>query len=546
MEKRIGTIAGWVGGIAFLVAVSYFFKLAIDNEWIGHTGQIAIGLLVGIGIVVGSEYLRGRGNKVFSYLLKGVGIGTLYFSFWAAFQIYHLIDVKVAFVAMVVVTGATIAMALAQDAVILAFFALVGGFFTPIMLSTGSNAEAVLFTYVAVLDIATLVIAMMRPWRGLLWVNFIATEIFYFGWADSYVKSSSSPRSLTLFFIVLFGAIFAAIPIATPFKKSKKLPGPAITILLLPLLNAIAVFLAFVTVYHSDMAKLTWFALGLAVVYLCMSAVFRQRFPQEDTKIIDLMHVAIAIAFITIAIPLKLDGHWITMGWLIESAVLLWIGVQMKNAFLRYLATSALVLGLVRLLFLDEYTIFTPVFNPRFATYLVAIAILGGIIYFGSRPGPEIGQGKRVFVYFAVIALNILALIATTREAYDYYHRQSQQLVEEYSAEHTSVEKYESQSRTLELRENFSYSAIWLAYGALLMMIGFSKKSGFIRWQALILMGFTVCKIFLYDTKELEGPLRVLSFVALAAVLLGVSFAYLKLAARSGQDSTGEPKREET
>lgn len=44
-------------------------------------------------------------------------------------------------------------MALAQDPQILATFALIGGFSTPILLSTGQNREVALFTYVAILDI---------------------------------------------------------------------------------------------------------------------------------------------------------------------------------------------------------------------------------------------------------------------------------------------------------------------------------------------------------------------------------------------------------
>jgi uncharacterized membrane protein len=47
-----------------------------------------------------------------------------------------------------------------------------------------------------------------------------------------------------------------------------------------------------------------------------------------------------------------------------------------------------------------------------------------------------------------------------------------------------------------------------------------------VRWQSLILIAFTICKVFLYDVSQLGGSYRIVSFIALGAVLLGISFIY--------------------
>ena len=107
-----------------LIGVSYFLKFAFDNNWIGPTGRVVIGLLAGIAIVIWSERFRSRGYRVFSYSLKAVGIGILYLSLYAAFQVYSLVPSSVAFVMMLAVTAATAVMAWTQDAEILAAFAL--------------------------------------------------------------------------------------------------------------------------------------------------------------------------------------------------------------------------------------------------------------------------------------------------------------------------------------------------------------------------------------------------------------------------------------
>jgi uncharacterized membrane protein len=247
-------------------------------------------------------------------------------SLWGAFQVYHFIPAAAAFVAMVIVTASTIALAVSQDAELLASFALVGGFSTPVLLSTGQNHEVALFSYILLLDIAILAMAIFKLWRRLLWGSFAGTILLYVGWYSSYF--SEDQRALTTCFAALFAAIFAAIPLATRHERSTRFPGRSVTLTLLPLLNAAAFFTALYEMYEQETSILTWFALALAAVYLGIGGAFEERFPEEDIKFINYLHTSIAIAFITIAIPLKLGAQWIAIGWLVESAVLLWISVK--------------------------------------------------------------------------------------------------------------------------------------------------------------------------------------------------------------------------
>ena len=173
--------------------------------------------------------------------------------------------------------------------------------------------------------------------------------------------------------------------------------------------------------YEQEKTTLTWYALALAAVYLGLGSIIKNRASIEDAAFINLLHVAIAVAFITIAIPLKLDAQWITIGWLVESGVLLWLSVTARAEFLRYFATVALVLGIARLLFFDQIRAETLVFNMRFATYAVAIAVLGGIAVLGKR---HAAQAEMIFLDAAVVGMNLLALIALTLEASDYFDRQ--------------------------------------------------------------------------------------------------------------------------
>jgi uncharacterized membrane protein len=432
---------------------------------------------------------------------------------------------------MILVTASTITLALTQDAEILAVYAMIGGFSTPALVSTGENHEIILFSYVLLLDLAILAMVAFKPWRRIVWGAMLGTGVMYIGWAAQYYDSTE--RTVTVLFASAFFAVFALVPLLTPLTQSRWHRGMSITLMLLPLVNGAAYFLALYAMYDREVITLTWYALGLATVYLALSSQFKRRVESEPdvVKTVNLLHVAVAVAFITIAIPLKLDAHWITIGWLIESAVLLFVGVKSEAPFLRIFAGCTLALGVCRLLFFDNFHTETLVFNARFATFLVAIAILAGIVAAGERYGSE---REMPFVRLAGIALNLLALVALTSEANDYFNRQIAALYQ-----HRNM--YEP-ARQLEIARDFSFSAIWIVYGAALMVTGFWKRSAFIRWQAMVLLAVTIGKVFLYDSRELQQVYRILSFIALGVLLMAISYAYhrdwFKLSPRNSGDAT--------
>ena len=217
-------------------------------------------MLAGIGFVVWSERFRSKGYKAFSYSLKAVGIGALYLSLYAAFQVYNLIPSGVAFAMMLSVTAATAAMAVSQDAQILAVFALTGGFSAPLLLSTGQNREIALFSYVALLDVATLVLVIFKPWRRLLVMSYAGTLLLYVGWySEFYSRPQLAP---TLTFATLFFAVFAITPLLTVHPKGEIALLASIPAAL-AFVNAVAYFLeCYAMIEAIDKTYMAWFALA--------------------------------------------------------------------------------------------------------------------------------------------------------------------------------------------------------------------------------------------------------------------------------------------
>ena len=70
---------------------------------------------------------------------------------------------------MVAITGSAVLLAARLDARILAALAWIGGYMTPMLLSTGEDKALALFLFLAVLDTGALILDHRRPWPGPGW-----------------------------------------------------------------------------------------------------------------------------------------------------------------------------------------------------------------------------------------------------------------------------------------------------------------------------------------------------------------------------------------
>src|SRR6185312_1948052 len=131
------------------------------------------------------------------------GLAILYLAIWFASQNrYNLIPQMLAFILMAGVTATGSLLAARYDALPIAVLALIGGFLTPILLSTGVDDETGLFGYIALLDAGVLALAYSKQWRSLNYLSFIATILMFVAWMEKWY----GPEKLwtTIFFLTLF------------------------------------------------------------------------------------------------------------------------------------------------------------------------------------------------------------------------------------------------------------------------------------------------------------------------------------------------------
>ena len=521
LESRIGS--QWfnrVGILAVLIAMAWFLKLAIDNHWIGPLGRVVIGLIAGAGLTAWSERFRGRGYLAFSYSLKAVGTGVLYLSLWAAFSLFRLVSAEVAFAAMILVTAFNGFMAWVQVAELLALYGIVGGLSTPLLVSTGGNHEVTLFTYLLLLDVAVLVLVALRPWSRLLSSAFAGSVLFVAGWWFEFYSDGQLVR--TVLFLGCFFLIFAFAPrlVRLNSAEDEQFSGwDTLALALMPVANAALGFLAFygMAEAHSAAWIEPWMAVGFSAFYLLLLRLPARGSFHASPTLLSALHLTAAVVFLTIAIPLRAEGRWLTIGWLVEGAALLWAASRVRNQLLRALALLCLAIGLVALLVVNPTASTIPFFNERFGAYCVAIAVFAFVAWMAWDARAETEQESFVpwqaLAPVAALIVNGLILLAFCWEIDSYWWHLR------WRGDMSLFDSYR-------MNAQFTYSALFMVYGALLLGVGFWRRSAFLRWQALVLLAVSIAKVFLYDVSELSEGFRILSFLGLGALLLAVSFVY--------------------
>ena len=136
-ESKLGRI--WfnrIGVVAIIFGAAYFLKYAFDNNWIGETGRVILGLCAGSGMILLGEIWHKRKYEKFSEGLIAGGVSIIYLSIFAAFNFYHLIGAIPAFVFMSFVTLYTGIFSIRFNSPGVLSFGMVGGFLTPFLIGS--------------------------------------------------------------------------------------------------------------------------------------------------------------------------------------------------------------------------------------------------------------------------------------------------------------------------------------------------------------------------------------------------------------------------
>lgn len=372
LERILG--ANWlskIGIVTLVLGIAFFVKYAIDQNWINEIGRVGIGLLTG-GIIIGIAHKLKAKYHVFSSILVGGGISVFYITITLAFREYELFNQTIAFVLLIFVTIFSVLLSLLYNRKELAVFSLLGGFASPLLVSSGAGNYIILFSYILILNAGMLIVSYMKQWRIIGMISYVLTLLFFWTWTLDSFKDEFFTVAL---FISLFFVQFYLLALFDHLKTDKSI---TIYQVILILTNNLSAFLAYLFVfdkYSSDIRGLI--TISLAVVNaIVLVVLFRNS--RIDRNLVYLL-IAIVMSFVSLAIPIQLKGHVITLFWAAESVVILWLWQksQIRVFHVGFILISLLALFSYLLdinnnyVYYDSFELFV---NRLFITGIVVVA----------------------------------------------------------------------------------------------------------------------------------------------------------------------------
>jgi uncharacterized membrane protein len=409
----------WVGAVVLFLAAGFFVKYAFDQGWLTEKARVIFGVVAGIAVTAAGERFVRRWMRPLGQGLIGAGLAILYVSLYAAYGFYDLLSQPVVFVLMVLVTAGGMVLAVVHDAIAISFLSVLGGFLTPVMLRTGEDPRDALFAYVLLLDVGVLGVAFLKRWRALDVLAFVGTWLLFTGW---YIEFDDAP-TYSIVPTVLWLAAFYVVFLIQPFAYHLRLGTPIVgERFFLAVSNAAGMFgWAYAILHAAHKHVLGLITLGMSVSYLVLGSVTRKRVRSDERAVFGF--IALSVMFLTIAIPIHLDFHGVTVAWAVKVPALLYLAYKYSYFPVRAGLLISFALAVSRIFTVHwplHEAAFTPVLNKNFGT-AVFVALAGGayaLIHQWQRKGSCRADG--ILKVCAGIASAFLGLILVHVEVWQW------------------------------------------------------------------------------------------------------------------------------
>lgn len=393
LEKFIGeNLISKIGVLILIIGVAIGAKYSIENNLISPLTRIVMGYITGVVLLGTGMKLKDKYENYSAVLVSGA-MAILYFITFMAYSFYGLMPQMAAFGLMVLFTAFTVFAAVKYDRQVIAVIGLLGAYAVPLLLSDGSGDVKTLFSYVAIINFGILILSFQKKWKPLYYLAFVFTWLMYFAWYfTSYTAEHLTTAAIfCAVFFLTFYAMFLAYKVI-----SREAFGKMDVVMLLAnsFLFYAAGYLLFLRVDQGE-ELLGLFTLANAVLHFVVSVVL-YRMELADKNLFYLVS-SLVLLFITIAIPVQLDGYFVTIMWIAMAALLFWIGRTKAIPVYEKLSYPLMAVAFISLVedwdsgygssfYASSKAHFTPLLNTHFLTSIVFAAALGFISYLATLP----------------------------------------------------------------------------------------------------------------------------------------------------------------
>ena len=347
IEKFIGeNLINKIGIAITIIGVSIGVKYSIDHDLISPTTRILLGYLAGAVLLVIGIRLKKKYENYSAVLVSG-SLAIMYFMTYAAYSFYGLIPQQAAFAMMVAFTAFAVLAAWQYDRQVIALIGMAGAYAIPFLLGDETGKVVVLFSYIAIINVGILAVSLKKYWEPLYYSAFVLTWLIYFPWYNAKYQPATD-FELAFIFLAIFFALFYITFLAYKVSKKQHFNLPDILLLLANSFVFFGIGYSIIKSQPDGKAWLGLFAVTNALIHavVCIAIAIRK---QADKNLL-LFVQGLVIVFVTIAIPVQLEGNWITIFWSVEALLLFWIGRTKNILPYEILSYPLMVLSMLSLL----------------------------------------------------------------------------------------------------------------------------------------------------------------------------------------------------
>ncbi|MFM7108528.1 MAG: DUF2339 domain-containing protein [Planctomycetaceae bacterium] len=363
-----------IGIVVLVVGIGFFLKWSIDRGLLGPQARVALSAVAGLTmLILGTRLLGGR-YAVMGQGLLGGGLATLYFSVYAAHQLFGLVAAGPAFALMAAVTVLAGGIAVRFDSILVAVLGIIGGYVTPLMLATDAVNLPALFGYLLVLGIGVLGICVWRHWPLVNLLAFVATWVL----VPAALRTYETGQFWSVYpFIVGFFVLFSTMSFLHKVVRGTASQLLDVLDVLAMLVNAAVFFgISFRLVEQAfGRREVAVVSLGLAAFYTAHLLWFLRRRAADRALLVSF--VGLAAFFVAVTMPLVLSREWITASWAMQALVLLWMARRLGSGVVQGMALALLALVFARFHAIDLVRAFRPGGTVALAANLPVAEYLG-------------------------------------------------------------------------------------------------------------------------------------------------------------------------
>ena len=514
-EKLLGgRIFAWVGGLATLLGVVFFMRIAIGEGWLNEEIRTALAALGSLSLFFAGVWLHERkGHLELARIAVSTAIAGLYATAVVATQAYDLISPVLGLEAAALIGVVGVFVAVRWSSMLVAGVGVLGALAAPLLVGVDTDGGSIAFVAVALA--ASVGVLLWQRWGWLALGAFAVSAPQLIAWV---FQNDDEPTLLVLAVLVGFWLLYVAAAFGYELRTRAKDSLPAASWLLLLGASTLVVGAGCVFLDRAgEEAGLNVWLFGFAAAHLLLGeAAIRFRVHRE----IGSLMIGGGIGLASFGLANVLDGPTLVAAWAAASAALAYLATRvdatpsptLSNAQ-RLLTLSATFLGLAIVHVLVVEAPPTAIANgvSDLGSSMVGIACCAGaalaLWHFGRRVQP---LGGTVAGFVGALALVYLGSIA---------------IIDAIGANDTGEAREIGQAWL---------SAFWTVTGLGAVIWGLLRKSANARLAGLALLSVAIAKVWTYDLAELDELPRALSFVALGLLLLVGAFAYQRIKPSDG------------